>query len=120
MISTRREFLQASAAAAVTCAAVPTLSQVATAADAARDIPLVDTHQHLWDLSKFTLPWLKGGGNLAKSYVTKDYLEAAKGMPVAKAVYMEVDVDPKQQLAEADYLAEICKDSKNLTVAAVI
>jgi L-fuconolactonase len=115
MNANRREFLQASAAAAA-CAAIS-----AAAEEGKSDtIPIVDTHQHLWDLSRFKLPWLKEGSELARSYITKDYLEAARGLNVAKTVYMEVDVDPKQQLAEADYVAEVCKDPKNLTVAAVI
>jgi predicted TIM-barrel fold metal-dependent hydrolase len=116
MNTTRREFLQTSAVA-VACVSVSATSALAAQRN---EIPLVDTHQHLWDLSKFKLPWLKDNTALARSYVTKDYLEAAQGLGVAKAVYMEVDVDPKQQLAEADHLVEICKDPKNLTVAAVI
>src|SRR5687767_12176178 len=119
MNTTRRVFLQSSAAA-VACASLSASSTWAAEQAKAEQIPLVDTHQHLWDLAKFTLPWLKENPKLAKSFVTKDYLEAAEGLGVAKAVYMEVDVDPKQQLAEAAYVTDVCKEPKNLTVAAVI
>ena len=40
-------------------------------------LPVVDTHQHLWDLEKFKPPWLSGAPEVLKrSYVTKDYLAA--------------------------------------------
>lgn len=118
MNTSRREFLQASAAVVGTAS----LSTICHAAEepAKGTIPIVDTHQHLWDVSKFTMAWQKESPELARNYVTKDYLEAARGLGVEKAVYMEVDVDPKQHLAEAEHLIEICKDPKNLTVAAVI
>ena len=38
-------------------------------------LPIVDTHQHLWDLTKFRLPWLKEGDVFNKSHVMSDYLE---------------------------------------------
>ncbi len=83
-------------------------------------IPIVDTHQHLWDLAKLRLPWLKGAGELNRSYVMKDYLEATQGLGVVKAVYMEVDVDPADQVAEAEYVLEICRQGRSPTCAAVI
>ena len=55
-------------------------------------IPIVDTHQHLWDLSKFQLRWLSPP--LDRSFTTKDYVEATQGLGVVKAVYMEVAVPP--------------------------
>jgi predicted TIM-barrel fold metal-dependent hydrolase len=90
------------------------------AAEKSAAIPIVDTHQHLWDLKKFKLPWVKKGSPLANSYLMKDYLKATAGLNVVKAVYMEVDVEPSQQLAEAEYLIGICKAKKAPTVAAVI
>ncbi|MFO0820092.1 MAG: amidohydrolase family protein [Pirellulales bacterium] len=84
------------------------------------EIPIIDTHQHLWDIEKFKLPWLSSAPALAKSHVTSDYLEAVKGLPVVKAVYMEVDVDPSQQVMEAEHLIELSRTPANLTVGAVI
>jgi predicted TIM-barrel fold metal-dependent hydrolase len=83
-------------------------------------LPIIDTHQHLWDLNKFRLPWLADAPALKRSYVTKDYLEAVAGLNITKSVYMEVDVTPEQQVEEAEHLIAICQDPKNLTVGAVI
>ena len=75
-------------------------------------LPIVDTHLHLWDLQRFNLPWIQKGSPLARSFVMKDWLTATAGLHVVKAVYMEVDVDPKQQNAEADYVTAICRQNK--------
>src|SRR6266550_193060 len=49
-----------------------------------------------------------------------DYLRAAEGLNVVKAVYMEVAVAPEQRLAEAESVVELCKRGDSPTVAAVI
>jgi len=83
-------------------------------------LPIIDTHQHLWDLSKFRLPWAADVALLNRSYVTADYLAATAGLNVVKAVYMEVDVASDQKLAEAEYIIDLCQRDDNPTVAAVI
>ncbi len=110
----RRHFLKTS------LVALAGAGGLAAAAEKPARLPIVDTHQHLWDLSKFKLPWLKKGSRLDRSYLMKDYRAATAGLNVVKAVYMEVDVEPRQQLAEADYVIGICKSGKAPTVAAVI
>jgi L-fuconolactonase len=82
--------------------------------------PIVDTHHHLWDLERFRLPWLAGAPQLNRSFRMADYLEATRGLGVVKSVYMEVDVAPEQQAAEADYVIELCERPDNPIVAAVI
>jgi L-fuconolactonase len=68
-----------------------------------RVMPIVDTHVHLWDLTRFNLPWLQKDTPLARSFVIKDYQTAIDGLNVVKGVYMEVDVEPRQHVAEAEY-----------------
>lgn len=82
--------------------------------------PIVDTHQHLWDLERFRLPWLANAPALQRSYLTDDYRAATAGLGVVKAIYMEVDVDPAQQSQEAAALIELCAQEETPTVAAVI
>lgn len=83
-------------------------------------IPIVDTHVHLWDLARFRLHWLKTGDLLARSFLMDDYVQAAKGLNVVKAVYMEVDVDPTQHVAEAEYVIDLCRRRVGPLVGAVI
>jgi L-fuconolactonase len=118
MQPSRRQVLRAGGAAA----AAGLLSQArAAAADAVGPEPIIDTHQHLWDLKRFRLPWLDGAGDvLNHTHTMDDYLRAAEGLDVVQAVYMEVDVEPRQRAEEADYVVELCRDKKGPTVAAVI
>jgi predicted TIM-barrel fold metal-dependent hydrolase len=113
----RRRFLKVSAGLSVATVTSNVWSAQAATMD---QIPIVDTHQHLWDLKKFKLPWIGSEPGLARSYVTSDYLEAVAGLPVSKAVYMEVDVDPAQQVDEAEHLIALSRVKENLTVGAVI
>ena len=85
-------------------------------------IPIVDTHQHLWDLKLLKLPWLKNEGvqSINRSYVMSDYLKATKGLNIVKTVYMEVNVHPSHQVREAEYVLDLCRRDDNPMAAAVI
>ena len=118
-MNSRRQFLSTSAAAAVAVALNETVN--AAASNATADIPIVDTHQHLWDLSQVQPPWLSGAPKiLSQTYGLAEYAKATEGLNVVQAVYMEVDVAPEDQVKEADTLLEICRSKKGPTVAAVI
>jgi predicted TIM-barrel fold metal-dependent hydrolase len=82
--------------------------------------PIIDTHQHLWDLKKYKLPWVKRGDLMDRDYLEADYLRAVEGLNVVKTVYMEVDVDPSQQLAESEEVTAICASGSTLMKAAVV
>jgi L-fuconolactonase len=82
--------------------------------------PVIDTHQHLWDLAKFKLPWLTDYEPLRRSYRLDDYWKAAEGTGIVKTIYMEVDVSPEQREAEVDYVVALAKDPKNRMAAAVV
>ena len=82
-------------------------------------IPIVDTHQHLWDLDLLSLPWLQEAPQLAKHHRIDDYLRAAEGHGVARAVYMEVDVAPADRARERDLISELCRRPEVPTAAAV-
>jgi len=111
----RREFIITSATtvAATGCASLNRSDE--------NQLPIVDTHQHLWDLDRFKLAWLdEAPPVLKRSFHLADYLNATKGLNVVKAVYLEVDVIPEQQNDEAKFVTEISQDPNYPTVAGVI
>jgi L-fuconolactonase len=83
-------------------------------------LPIIDTHQHLWDLKKFELPWLADYETLRRSYLLADYWNAARGTNIVKTIYMEVDVTPKQRQAEVDYVVALVRQPENRMAAAVV
>src|SRR5262245_35965522 len=86
----------------------------------ATGMTIIDTHQHLWDLNRFRLPWVKEGTILGRSYLLSDYHAAAAGTGIEKTVYMEVDVEPSQQRAEADFVVANCGNPETKMVAGVV
>jgi predicted TIM-barrel fold metal-dependent hydrolase len=111
----RRRLLRAAAAGVACVATAP-----AVAAEGGPP-PVVDTHQHLWDLKRFRLPWLDGAGEaLNRTFTLEDYVKAAAGLNVVQAVYMEVDVEPGQRDDEDNYVIDVCRRGVGPTVAAVI
>jgi L-fuconolactonase len=109
---TRRDFLITSALAVGT-------SSSSSAKDATM-LPVIDTHQHLWNPPKTKLNWLTPGSMYDAPFTPKEYADASKGLNVVKAVYMEVDVVVEQQQAEADELTALCKAGTTPTCAAVV
>jgi predicted TIM-barrel fold metal-dependent hydrolase len=109
----RRQFLQGAAAGAATVAAGTVAAQAAPP-------PIVDTHLHLWDLTRQRLPWIERDSPLNRSFVMRDYLRATDGLNVVKAVYMEVDVAPEQLVAEAEYVLGVCREGNTPLAAAVV
>ena len=85
-------------------------------------LPIVDTHQHLWNRSQFSLPWLDGEGMdpLQHDFMMSDYLAAGTGAGIAKTVYMEVDVMPSQRPEEAEFVIGLSRAEDNPMVGAVI
>ncbi len=123
----RRQFLRQGTAAAVAVgtAGVSGVCRSAQAEEPATSdksglLPIIDTHQHLWDLDTVHLRWVKGRTLLNRSFVTKDYLEATRGLNVVKAVYMEVAAEPDELVTEAEYVIGLCRRDDNPTCAAVI
>lgn len=86
-----------------------------------RDIPFVDAHIHLWDLSRIKYPWLTppfsdDGPNgsvepIARNYLVEDYRADASGWSVVGAVHVDAGADPSMALAETEWLEEVANSN---------
>jgi L-fuconolactonase len=107
---TRRDFLGTASAALLAGASAPPQEFP----------PIIDTHVHLWDLSRFHLAWLEGAPTLNRNFLWEDYRRTGEGLNIVKGIYMEVDVDPSEREREAKSVVELCRRGDTAMVAAVI
>ena len=70
-------------------------------------LKIIDTHQHLWDTSNLSYPWLDDFDALGKRYLIDDYRRACEGINVVRSVHVEADVAPAHVVDEVKWLAQI-------------
>lgn len=90
--------------------------------------PIIDPHQHFWDLGANYLPWLSDEGlipfrygdysALKRNYLPDDYRADAAGIGVKKTVYVEAEWDPADPVGEARWVSELA-DTEGLPTAIV-
>jgi L-fuconolactonase len=68
--------------------------------------PIVDSHLHLWDPSRFRMSWLDGNAVLDRPYGLKEYREHTNGVDIGAMVYLQVEVEPAYALLEAQWVVE--------------
>lgn len=81
------------------------------------DLPIVDAHQHFWDVLRNYHPWLRDEppipfryGDyraLRRSYLPEEYFADSAGHRVVKTVHVEAGWDPADPVGETRWLHEI-------------
>jgi predicted TIM-barrel fold metal-dependent hydrolase len=66
---------------------------------------IVDSHVHLWDPTRFRMPWLDNNALLCRPYGLSDFETASAGLPVDELVYVQVDTTPAYGLLETRWAA---------------
>ena len=76
--------------------------------------PIVDSHVHLCDPSHFSYAWMAGAPSLKREMLPRDLYGAAAPVEIDQFVFVEVDVEPPQHLAEAAWVAELARSDPKL------
>ncbi len=81
------------------------------------DLPVVDAHHHVWDLSRNRHPWLSDEppsafrygdtAPLRRNYLPADYRQDAAGQNIVATVFMEAEHDPADPLRETAWVHEV-------------
>ena len=71
------------------------------------DVPLVDTHVHLWDPQRLRYPWLDGNATLNRAFLPTDYRAACGPVAVEALVFVQCAALPAQALAEAQWVQDL-------------
>src|ERR1700759_5511057 len=69
------------------------------------DVPIVDSHVHLWDPSYCRMSWLDGSPVLNKVYGPAERAEHAKDLDIQGYVYIETGVNAHFTLVEMRWAA---------------
>lgn len=78
------------------------------------DLPIVDTHVHLWDLGHLTYPWLDNCPAINKTYLLDDYYAAYGPLNIAKMVFLQCDPLPEQNVDEVDWVTSLSQQDPRL------
>jgi L-fuconolactonase len=79
------------------------------------DFPIIDSHVHLYDVSRLRYPWLSRVPKINRTYLLRDF-DAARGpVQVEQIVFAEVAVDRGQHLQEAAFVQELSSQDRRLT-----
>ncbi|WP_433639775.1 amidohydrolase family protein [Kluyvera georgiana] len=83
---------------------------------------ITDTHLHLWDLSRFRLPWLSAVPVLNHDVSWQDYraLVEHDRWCIDRALYVEVDVAPEQRGSESLFMRDLCADPTNFVEGGIV
>jgi L-fuconolactonase len=68
--------------------------------------PIIDSHVHLWDPTRFRMPWLDGNDKIGKPFGLPEFREHSAGIEVEGIVYLQVEVTPPYSLLEAQWVAD--------------
>jgi len=79
--------------------------------------PIVDAHQHFWNLSWLRYPWLQDAkpipfrygdtSALHRTYLPADYRADSADQGIVKTVHMEAECDPRDPVGETLWLEEV-------------
>jgi L-fuconolactonase len=78
------------------------------------DYPIVDSHVHLMEPARFSYAWTAGAPSLKRQVLPEHLTAAAAPRTIDQFVFVEVDVDFPQHLAEAAWVAERARADRRL------
>jgi len=78
------------------------------------DFPIIDSHVHLTDPKRLGYAWTKNAPSLNRQVLPNDLMKAAAPVRIEKFVFVEVDVDFPQHVAEAQWVDGLAQGDPRL------
>jgi len=85
------------------------------------DFPIIDAHQHFWDLDANYLPWLRDEPPIAfrygdysalkRNYLPQDYRRDAQELDLVGSVFVETEWDRRDPVGETRWVQDIARQS---------
>ncbi|HMN85933.1 MAG TPA: amidohydrolase family protein [Bauldia sp.] len=78
------------------------------------DFPIIDSHVHLLDPKRLGYSWTSGAPSLNRLVLPADLMAVAAPVKIDGFVFVEVDVDLPQHVAEAEWIDDLAKTTPAL------
>ena len=78
------------------------------------DMPIIDTHMHLWNPEQFRMSWTDGEALLARPYSVERYQEQTSELPIEAMVFVECGVEPQYAFLEARQAVAIARQNARI------
>jgi L-fuconolactonase len=78
------------------------------------EFPIIDSHVHLADPTRFGYAWTANARSLNRRVLPDDLMAAAAPVRIDRFVFVEVDVDLPQHLAEAEWIDGLARSDRRL------
>ena len=85
------------------------------------DLPIIDAHQHFWDLDRNYLPWLRDEppipfrygdyGAIRRNYMPADYRRDTGGFRLAGSVFIETEWDRRDPVGETRWVHTLAAEA---------
>ena len=86
------------------------------------DLPIIDAHQHFWDLEANYLPWLRDEPPISfrygdyralkRNYLPADYRRDAAGLNLVGSVFVETEWDRSDPVGETRWVHALARQSR--------
>ena len=76
------------------------------------NLPIIDTHLHIWDINQLNYPWLAQVPSLNRIFDIKDYRAATKNFNIEKMVFVQCEVDVSQYREEVDFVSAVARNDE--------
>jgi L-fuconolactonase len=78
------------------------------------DVPVIDTHVHLWDKDNFRVSWIDGNPTLDRQYGLAEFDQHSREVAPEGFVFVEAGIDPHYAFLEAGWVAGLARQDSRL------
>ena len=79
------------------------------------DIPIIDTHMHIWDPAAVSYSWLADVPKINKPHLAEGYRQATAGLNIEKMIFIQCEADFGEYRGEVDWVMEQVADEPRIS-----
>lgn len=79
------------------------------------EIPIIDTHIHLWDPGRLSYPWLREEPSIHRAFTVADYRNECSGLNVEQMIFVQAGCLDEQAMEEVEFVLDEARRDPRLT-----